>query len=43
MSLKDLQDPELQNLAANLPATVLKSRAPSTTRKYMGAFRRWKA
>lgn len=43
MSLKDLQDPKLQNLAADFPATILKSRAPSTTRKYMGAFRRWKA
>ena len=41
-SLKDSQDPELQNLATDLPATVLKSRVPYTIRKYMGAFRRWK-
>ena len=40
--LKDLEDPELQRLANSLPTTVLKSRADSTTKKYLGAFQRWK-
>ena len=40
--LKDLEDPELQRLASSLPTTVLKSRADSTTKKYLGAFQRWK-
>ena len=40
--LKDLEDPELQRLAQSLPATVLRSRADSTTKKYLGAYQRWK-
>lgn len=41
-SLKDLEDKELQALAAGLPETVLKCRATSTTKKYLGAYKRWK-
>ena len=40
--LGNLEDPELRRLAQSLPATVLRSRADSTTKKYLGAFRRWK-
>ncbi len=40
--LDELEDPELKRLAAFLPDTLLRSRADSTTRKYLGAFRRWK-
>ena len=43
LELKELQDPMLKELAGKLPGTVLHSRAESTTKKYMGAFRRWKA
>ena len=41
--LKDLEDPELRHLADVFPTTVLHSRANSSTRKYLGAFKRWKA
>ena len=41
--LSNLEDPELQHLARELPAVVLSSRADSTTKKYLGAYRRWKA
>ena len=41
-TLKDLDDPELLRLARKLPSTVLQSRAISSSRKYTGAFRRWK-
>ncbi|KAL5517290.1 hypothetical protein EMCRGX_G002814 [Ephydatia muelleri] len=40
--LKNLEDPELQRIAQSLPATVLRSRADSTTKKYVGAYQRWK-
>ena len=40
--LRDSQDPDLRRLAAELPAVVLDSRADSTTKKYLGAFQRWK-
>eukprot|EP00731_Ephydatia_muelleri_P002572 Em0001g2572a len=40
--LKNLKDPELQRLAQSLPATVLRSRADFTTKKYLGAYQRWK-
>ena len=40
--LGNLEDPELRRLAQSLPTTVLRSRADSTTKKYLGAFRRWK-
>lgn len=37
-----VQDPELQELASRLPQTMLRSRADSTVKKYLSAFRRWK-
>ena len=40
--LNELEDPELKVLASKLPSTILHSRADSTTRKYLGAFRQWK-
>jgi len=40
--LKDLKDANLQKLAQALPKSLLQSRATSTTRKYLGAFKRWK-
>ena len=40
--LGNLEDPELRRLAQSLPATVLRSRSDSTTKKYLGAFQRWK-
>lgn len=39
----DLEDPQLRNLADALPNTILQSRANSTSKKYLSAFRRWKA
>ena len=42
-ALQDVKDPELKRLAAALPTTVLSSRANSSTRKYLAAFKRWKA
>ena len=41
--LNELEDPELKELASKLPSTILHSRADSTIKKYLGAFRRWKA
>ena len=38
----ELEDPDLKRLAETLPETVLQCRATSTTKKYLGAFRRWK-
>ena len=40
--LSNHEDPELCRLAATLPATVLRIRVDSTTKKYIGAFKRWK-
>ena len=37
-----LENPELQALAVSLKATVISSRANSTTSKYVNAFSRWK-
>ena len=42
VQLQDLEDPELAEIAKQLPATVLRSRACASTKKYMGAFKRWK-
>ena len=36
------EDPDLKRLAKSLPITVLHSRATSSTKKYLGAFKRWK-
>ena len=41
--LKEFDDPELSQLASLLPATVLKSRADSSVRKYAGSYRRWRS
>ena len=40
--MNNLEDEDLKKLAAGLPATVLQSKATSTTKKYLGGFRRWK-
>ena len=40
--VKDTEDPELQQLAGKLPQTVMHSRADSTVRKYLSAYKRWK-
>ena len=41
--LTEFDDPELTRLASQLPATLLKSRADSSVKKYLGAYRRWRA
>ena len=38
----DLKDLELKDLTDRLPVTILNSRANSTVKKYLGAYRRWK-
>ena len=40
---KELKDPGLAELATALSATVLKSRADSTVKKYLYAFQRWRS
>ena len=42
MLLNELEDPELRELVSKLPTTILHSRANSTTKKYLGAFKWWK-
>ena len=42
MLLNEMEDPELRELVSKLPTTILHSRANSTTKKYLGAFRWWK-
>ena len=39
---EEVKDPTLKSLVPSLKATVLASRAPATTKKYLGAFMRWK-
>ena len=41
--LGELDDPELIRLANQLPETLLRSRACSSTKKYVSAFKRWKS
>ena len=41
-TLKELKDMDLQRLAEALPSSVLHCKANTTTKKYLGAFRRWK-
>ena len=41
-ALGELQDPKLRWLAGLLPQTMLRSRANSTSVKYMSAFQRWR-
>ena len=43
MAIHSVSDPELQRLAKELPDTVHRARADSTTKKYSGAYSRWKA
>ena len=40
--IKDIQDPELGDLAESLPLVVLHGKAPDTVKKYAGAFSRWR-
>lgn len=40
--LEELQDPRLRSLKEALAQSVLRSRADSTTRKYLYAFQRWR-
>ena len=40
--LESITDPELKVLAEFLPVAALQSRAPSTAKKYAGAFCRWR-
>ena len=40
--LSNLEDPKLRRLAKALPAMVLRSKADSTTKTYLGAYQRWK-
>ena len=40
--LKKAEDPELKKLAQLLPTIALAGKAPSTVKKYSGAFLRWK-
>ena len=40
--LEGFKDPELQRLALGVLDMLLSGKADSTTKKYIGAFRRWK-
>ena len=40
--LQEFEDPELQELSKCLPHIVMRGKAPATTKKYTGAFLRWK-
>ena len=40
--MRELEDPHLKRLAKALPISVLHCRAPSTTKKYLGAYKRWR-
>lgn len=40
--LSDVTDPELRELAGALPLLALQGRAPTTVKKYAGAFCRWR-
>ena len=40
--LQEMEDPVLKELAGKFPGTIIASRANATTRKYKGAFWRWK-
>ena len=41
--MKSQEDPKLQQLADGLISSALHGKAPSTTMKYLGGFRRWKS
>ena len=40
--MKDLGDEDLKRLASGLPLTILQCKGTSTTKKYLGGFKRWK-
>ena len=40
--LSEVTDPELKELAGALPLLALQGRAPTTVKKYAGAFCRWR-
>ena len=42
LELYNISDPKLRELAEYLPLVALQSRAPSTAKKYAGAFYRWR-
>ena len=42
-SLGELESEELQRLASQVSTSALQCKAVSTTKKYLGAFKRWKA
>ena len=42
-AVKEVEDPELWELADKLPNTILHSRANSTVKKYLAAYKRWKS
>jgi len=42
-TLNNLENDDLKRLAGALPSSVLHCRATSTTKKYLGAYKRWKA
>ena len=42
VQLQEMEDPELAEIAKQLPETVLRSRASLSTKKYAGAFKWWK-
>ncbi|XP_065916352.1 integrase/recombinase xerD homolog isoform X1 [Dysidea avara] len=42
-AVKEVEDPELRELADKLPNTILHSRANSTVKKYLAAYKRWKS
>ena len=41
--IEAIEDPKLKELSELLPTVVLRGRAPSTVKKYSGAFLRWKS
>ena len=40
--IRQIDDPELKELAESLPTIALRSKAPATVKKYVGGFSRWK-
>ena len=42
LDLESIEDPCLKDVAATLPSLVLQGKAPTTLKKYSGAFGRWK-
>ena len=42
VAFREIEDPELKDLVKRLPETVLHSRVDTISKKYLGAFHRWK-